>query len=1051
MVPRDDIDTPQLERRHLTVLECDLVGSTALAHKLDPEELRELILAYQDIVLSWVKKLDGYFVQFAGDAIWAYFGYPHAHEDDAYRAIRAGLGMAKTVGSINLYGESLSVRVGIASGLCVVGNMRQAASEDTMDNQVTAIGNPPNLAARLQTLVKPGAVAIADETRSLAGDLFRFEDLGFHDLKGFSGEVKAWRVVGESGERSRFRALRPATQSPLIGRTNEMARIKGLWEEACKNKGQAVYLSGDPGIGKSRLAVSVAEDIVGLDHRQWWLHCGEQMQGSAFAPIIALLQTELSFIGADNNYKCFGKLAQRYPMLDNDALYLLAELLSIEEGDKLAAPQMSPSRRREYLYEILLGLVETECQSEPLLLVVEDMHWIDPSTQELLQRLTLRSTNFPLLLLITRRTAYTRDKPVMGLFHVHEINIEQLQRDDCFILLNTLWDKGEIPRAIAEQIVNKTDGVPLFIEDVMFDLRHSTEHALKAVMNESITVPAKLSEHLMSRIDKFGESKHIAQIGAVVGREFSFSMMETLTQLPAATLRDKLTTLINAGLLLTSASGDEQRYVFKHAMIREVAYDSLLIADRKALHQRIADWFEAERPIIRQSQPETLAYHYKQADTFDLAIHYWLEAGRRAINRSHYVEAIIHLKHAHQLIPRLAASPHRDRCELDIITALGVAHAGAGGISGEDTGKVYDKAWQLCQALDYPVETFPILSGACSFHFLRSNYEKAHKMAVQAMQLATEKSNPTGKVIGHRILGAVQCVRGEFDASIKSSQTAIRLYDEDPAFHRGYALAYAMDHKTSALCYLALANVAIGMITTSLKISQQSVTHSENIDLHSMNLALCYQAAIRHLQGDTADRIHDVATRSLELALEEGYATWIGISRLVIGEAAIRLGHTEEGMREIEQGVSEHSNVMAQTFLPFAQSVLAKGYLATRQADKAQAVLAKAEALSLKSGQLWYLPEIQRIHAEALLQLEQYGAAHDNYQKAWTTANKIGAKFWQLKIACSMADNETLAKQYKETCVLFANAAKTLIEDNKEMRTDEIQNLLNKLYLDSQI
>lgn len=1005
MDDKTNIDTTQIERRHLTVLECDLVGSTALAHKLDPEELRDLILGYQDCVLSWIDKLDGYFVQFAGDAIWVYFGYPKAHEDDAIRAIQAGLGMTKAVGSIELHGESLSVRVGIASGLCIVGNLRQQSNNDTRnsDSYITAIGDPPNLAARLQALVKPGAVAVSDETRSLVGKLFEFEDMGFYELKGFTGKTRAWRAIGGSGEKSRFRALRPLTQSPLIGRSNELESIAGLWNETCKKNGQIVYLSGDPSIGKSRLVASVAEDIVGPNYPQWWLQCSEHLQHSAFAPIITHIQSQAGFTDADT--RSFETLVQHFPELDDEAHNLLAELLSIEANCELETAQMSASGRRERLYEVLIDLVEATSKNKPLLFVVEDMHWIDPSTQALLQRLTLRSANIPLLMLITSRDINDSDKSFMELFHVHNFHIEQLQRDDCFTLINALWEGEQLPAAIAEQIVKQTDGVPLFIEDVIFSIRYSADYDPGDIFNGEITVPTKLSDHLMSRIDKLGDSKRIAQIGAVVGREFSLAIMESLTKLSADALRKKLATLIDAGLLMEAEQNDEQSYGFKHAMIRDAAYDSLLISHRKELHKSIANWLASERPTLRFSQPETIAYHYKHAGVFNLAIDYWLEAGKRSKSRSNYAEASMHLKNAHELIPKLSPSALRDRIELDITITQAPAEAGAFGISWEGTGKAYDRARQLCKALDYPDDIFPVLSGAGSFHFLRANYEKVCEIAEQSIQLAKEKSNKTGDVIGNRILGAVQFVTGDFNDSIELLQSAINIYDEDPDFHQSYALAYAMDHKTSSLCYLALANMVIGEIDVALDISRQSVIHSETIDLHTMNYALCYQAGMRHFRDDAPETTLNVATRSFELSVKEGYASWIGMSRLIKGESMIRLGNTVEGMIEIEKGVSEHSNVMAQSFLPFAQTVLAKGYLATNQFNMALKVLIKTEALSVKTRQYWYLPEVQRLHAETLIQMEKFKAAEESYLKALNSAKKIGATFWLGKIERSMTTN----------------------------------------------
>ncbi|MFT5134464.1 MAG: putative ATPase/class 3 adenylate cyclase, partial [Gammaproteobacteria bacterium] len=984
MEDKNGIQTTQIERRHLTVVECDLVGSTALAHKLDPEQLRDLILSYQDCALSWIKKLDGYFAQFAGDAIWVYFGYPTAHEDDAYRAIRAGLGIAKAVRSIKLHGESLNVRIGIASGLCVVGNLRQPLTNDErkIGEYITAIGDPPNLAARLQTIVEPGAVAVSDETRSLVGNLFEFEDIGFHELKGFTDKIRAWRAVGESGEQSRFLALRPETRTPLIGRTDELEAINGLWDEACNGNGQVVYLSGEPGIGKSRLASNIAEEMVGENYPQWWLHCSEYLQGSAFAPIISLIQVQAQFTDKDEISSRFSKLKKRFPSLENDALYLLAELLSITANQELNVAKMSPSRRRERLYEVLIGLIEETCKDQPLLFVVEDMQWIDPSTRALIHRLTLRLVNLPLLILTTSRTIDDGDRSFLELSQVHNFHIAQLKRDECFDMLIALWGEQELPISIAEKIVKQTDGVPLFIEDVIFSIHRMPDSNKGDILSDKIAVPIKLSDHLMSRIDELGESKKIAQIAAVVGREFSTVMMTALTSLSASKLAKKLQTLIDAGMVTASERNGDQFYVFRHAMIRDAAYNSLLFSHRKDLHSRIATWLTSKHPNLRNSQPETIAHHYNAAGAFDLAIDYWLAAGKLAKSRSSYAEAAIHLKNARELIPMLSPSTDRDRLELDIIMSLGVAQAGVYGISGEHTGKTYDKALQLCKALCYPPEVFPVLAGAASFNFIRGDYEKSLEIAEHSKKLATEKSNPTGNLINYRILGAVQFVTGDLNAATKNLQLAINIYEESPEFHQSFSPVYALDHKTTALCYLALAHATIGNIEIAFEFSQQSVAHSKTINMHSTNCSLCYQAALRHILSNPASEIVKNATQSLELALDEGFASWQGMSRLIRGEANIQLGHHKKGMQEIEEGVLEHGSAKAETFLPLAKSVLAKGYLATMRFENALAILNDAETLSVHTRQFWYLPEIQRLQAETLIGLKEYGSAQDYYHRA---------------------------------------------------------------------
>ena len=1018
----------------MTAFVCDLVGSVALAQRLDVEDYADLIRAFHDYVTQWVTSFNGYVFQYAGDAVWAYFGYPHAHEDDVHRAIRAALYVASAVESLDLHDEKLRAHIGIATGLCVVGDLHYKAgavatsAASPADGRDGARGTTPNLAARLQTTAKPGEVLIADETRSLTGALFVFEERKLSKLDGIAEPVRAWRVIRESRERSRLRALRPATLSNLVGRDDELDRLSKLWNLASKQgNGQVIHLSGEPGIGKSRLVKAVADDPTGPDHI-WWFHGAPHLQGSTFAPVIAHLE-EVA-LKKDGPLPPVEKLRRRFPMLNTDALALLAPLLSIEYNPRASVQSMSPARRRERLFEILLGLVETECVHIPLLLVTEDLHWVDPSTLELLERLGTRASDLRLMVLMTSRLARENES---GASHFHRMTLSQLARDDCHALLKSLWGDRELPAKTAHQIVDRTDGVPLYIEDVTHSvLRALSQEPLDAshhhVEAQQLTVPMGLRDHLMARIDQLGDAKRIAQAGAVVGREFTRPMIETLTTTASRELDAHLDRLTDSGLVEPSGTSPVTSFKFKHAMVRDAAYESVLKADRSVLHGRMAAWLEAERPELRMSQPEVIAHHYELAGAVEPAVTCWFEAGRRSVSRVGYVEAINHLKNAHRLLLVQPQSAARDRAELDIITTLGAAHAGSGAFSGKDTGKTYERALELCKLLDYPPETFPVLSGAGSFQIMRTDFPRARKIATQSLKLAETKANPTGSVIGNRLLGAAQFLTGQFDAAIDSLQTAVSLYDADPHRHRSYPVAYALDHKTTALCYLALSTLAVGRLDTALAVSEKSLTHSQNIDQHSVNYALCYQAALRHLRGDDPDTVRDVATESRDLAVKEDYATWVGISRLCRGEAVMRLGEIDEGLAEIELGVADHARVMANTFLPFAQSVLVKGYLAAARPEKALKLLAKAEALTEQTQQIWYTPELQRLHAEALIQPNRIDEAEIWYRKALSSAQELGARFWALKIAVGLA-RVLLATGRREEGIELLAAADLALEE----------------------
>ncbi|NKB36509.1 MAG: AAA family ATPase [Gammaproteobacteria bacterium] len=1001
----DDNNSPLLlERRHITVLECDLVGSTPLAHKLDPEKLRDLLLAFQDCVLSEIEKQDGHFAQFAGDAVWAYFGYPKAHEDDAIRAVRAGLDIVQKVSDIHLHNETLSARVGIASGLCVVGNLRQSpiVTAHGNHNYVTAIGDPPNIAARIQTLVTSGSVAISNETHSLTGNLFKFEELGFHELKGFVEKKKVWKVLDKSEELSRYIALRPPVKSPIIGRDTELETMGGLWEQARKNRGQVVYLTGDPGIGKSRLVASVAEDIVGNTAKKWWIHCNENLQSSAFAPIIAFLR-ELALIkDGDDISVQIDKLSSKFLSLDHDSILILSDLLSAGQDSEIAKSKTSSFKRRENLDEVLLNIFSMTCAEDSLLIIFEDTHWIDPSTSLFLEKLVRKVSNSSTLVLITQRKPFDFVNASSQLFHVNYFHIDQLQKHEAFSLLKSIWQENKLPENLAEEIVVRTDGVPLFIEDFAISQLsvNNPEDNLPAMLD--LSIPATLNEHLMSRLDSLGENKRIAQIASVVGIEFTASLIAALTGINIDLLDGTFLRIVKARIFDIETRENDCVYSFTHSLMREAAYSSLLISDRKELHGKIAIWLINKSPAIRQSQPELIAYHFQRAEAYEDAIAFWLEAGKRAKSRSNYAEAASHLDIAYELVGFLDSSDSLDQIKLDIKTTKAASEAGAFGISSDGCGLAYEEARALCRKLGFPDDIFPVLSGAGSFHFLRGNYSEVREIANELLELASKKSNVSGAIIGNRLMGAVDFASGNLDSAITLLRTAINIYEENPKSHQSRYIAYSMDQKTSSLCYLALTYLVKGEDELALSIGNESLEHSRTLDLHSLNYALCYLAGLHYFRGDSAEINYSLSSKSYKLSVSEGFPSWTGMSRLIMGDSMIRMGKIKAGFREVEQGVEEHSNVAALSFLPFAQSVSAKAFAAIGEYDKASRILIKAETLTRQTQQNWYLPEIQRLQAEILDRLNRKQDAKEYYQKAMASAVRIGAEFWIKRIQESM-------------------------------------------------
>lgn len=1007
------MDRP-LERRQLTILECDLVGSTTLASQMDQEDYASLVIAFRERVTPSMRGHGGFIFQYVGDAVWVYFGYPQAQEDAIDRAIRSSLAVMKELRSVEVAGNAVRCRICIATGVCVIGDIGLGLGDSStvevsgQDHGIVSFGDSLNLVARLKSVADPGTVVVAEDTHALAGNAYEFSDLKSHLLKGLDAPVRAWQVLGETRERSRFRKLRPRPSARLVGRVEEMALLTERWELARGGQLQVIDVSGEPGIGKSRLLeVAVKEILNETKEKTWWFHCSPQQKNSAFFPIVDQLLTSANVAGSETAAVISDKIKGRFPSLDADATSLLMSLLSIGSVDNTARnSSLTPSRRRKLVLQVLVGLVEAECAESPLLILTEDAHWADPSTEEFLRLLAQRSDKLRLLILVASRLQ--RDSANIQGNHL-QLHLTPLTVESSFALVRSLSAVGELSEEMTSQIVASTDGVPLFIEDVTL----SAIKSLKRVRSDAsesvddidvVSVPIALRDHLMTRIDRLEEAKKTAQAAAVIGRVFSRAMLESIVSVDSKALDDHLLDMLDSDLVSLTQQADAGYFSFKHALVRDAAYESLLKTNRVGLHGKLAKWIEKKQPDVAAAQPEIVAFHHEMAGNTISAISYWLEAGRQSLQRVGYVEATSQLKSAYELLLGTDPSLDRDRIELDIITALGAAHAGAGAFSSENTGRAYERALYLCNSLGNPPETLPVFSGACAFYFMRADFERARGIAMQCLQLVNADENATGLVVGHRALGAIHLVTGRFFDSIEQLQTAIAIYERDPARHRGLPAANALDHKTTALCFLALAKLAVGSTDDAIKSSDLAMEHSQRVDQHSVNYSLCYRSALLHLSDHAADIVYKVATESLDMALREGYATWVGISRLCQGEALMRLGEIDGGLIEIEQGVTEHATAMAVTFLPFAQSVLAKGYLLAGRAVEASKLLDEASRLSLESHQLWLLPEIHRLYATSLEQQGLIVQAEAGYRVAVASARDTGAGFWRRKAELNLSE-----------------------------------------------
>src|SRR5262245_5059626 len=689
----------EAERRQLTVLFCDLVGSTMLSTQLDPEELREVVQAYQETCTTVIQRYEGHIAQHLGDGLLVYFGYPAAHEDEPQRAVRTGLEIIEALHHLNpRLPRPLQVRIGIHTGLVVVGEIGSSAKRE-----VLALGETPNLAARLQGLAEPDTVVISEATYHLVHGLFACQALAPQEVKGFPTPLTVYRVLGASGAQSRFEVAMQAGLTPLVGRDEELALLRRRWQQTQEGSGQVVLLSGEPGIGKSRLVQELKDHVAQDGAVRIEYRCSPYHQNSAFYPLIEHLQRVLQFTTGDTPQDRLHKLAQtlsRYRFPQTDTVPLLASLLSLPPPEGSPPLSLTPQQQKQKTLATLVRWLFEETERAPVYAIWEDLHWADPSTLEFLTVCLDQTPTARMLLVLTGRPEFT--PPWASRSHVSQLVLSRLGQQQSSAIVAGVTGGKPLPPEVMQQIANKTDGVPLFVEELTKMVMESGLVREVAGRYEltgplpPLAIPSTLQDSLMARLDRLASVRDIAQMGATIGREFTYELLQAVSPLTEDSLQWGLKQLVEAELVYQSGLPPQARYLFKHALVQETAYQSLLKSRRQQLHQQVARVLEEQFRQTVATQPELVAHHYTEAGLIAQAIPYWQQAGERAAQRSAYVEAISHLTQGLELLQPLPDSPERTQQELTLQIALGGALMAIKGYAAPEVGHAYARARELC-------------------------------------------------------------------------------------------------------------------------------------------------------------------------------------------------------------------------------------------------------------------------------------------------------------------------------------------------------------------
>ncbi|WFU69254.1 AAA family ATPase [Bradyrhizobium sp. CB2312] len=1028
---------------------CDLVDSTALAARLDPEDMGAVIDAYHAACARITRSYDGFLADFRGDGILVYFGYPIAHEDDPERTVRAALDIIAAVARLETRAsEPLAVRIGIATGMVVVGDL---GGEGKL-REHSVVGGAPNVAARVQALVEPNTVVVAESTRRLLADIFDLRDLGAHHLKGISTPVSAWVVKGLSASKSRFEAVRPAELSYLVGRDSELKFLLERRHLARAGEGQIILISGEPGIGKSRLATALTECADShLSEVQFRYQCSPYHANSALHPVVEQLERSAGIKAEDTAEKRLDKLeallALRAPELEAVAP-LFAGLLSIPFEGRYPALQLSPAQQRRRTLAALLDHFESRSRKQPILLLFEDVHWADDTTLELLDLIVERARLLPILVLVTFRPEF--EPAWTGLANVGSLTLGRLNPDDVKGVATQVANGRALPTDVMKQIITKTDGNPLFVEELT-----------KAVLEAGILVedqdryqlgsplppfaiPETLHDSLMARLDRLHSVKEIAQIGAAIGREFSYFLIRAVVAREETRLQQSLSELEQAGLIFRQGDLPDAVYTFKHALVRDAAYQSLLKIRRRQLHAQIGRALEEEFQTAAVNDPEILAHHFTEAGLLEQATDYWLKAGKRALGRSSNAEAVKHLARGLELIRQLRSSPQRDRKELDFYLALGPAVAATEGDAAPETLRVFSRARALLGESASLEERMTILWGNYLAHSMRAEYSTALEDARQCLALAAEYDHPGVSVLATRFIGQTLHCTGVFADARNHLERALSLCSTNPVTISTYR-RFGVDDAVNSLAWLSSTLLVLGYPDQSARILEQTETLARTRQQSFTTALALGNVVILGIIGGDAQRALAHADEAISLSVEHEFAAIERRARFFRGALLAQAGELQAGidlMRSALAATYRNSERGRRTLylghLAFAHAKLGEPEVGLRLLDEGVQMVQS-------TGERFFEAELHRLRGSINLKLGRHDQAEAELQKAVAIARQQQARWWELRASICLARHWSNEGRYFEARSLVKPIYNWFTEGRDTPDLEDARTIVNEL------